>query len=111
VLKLCKPGSHKNVVEVFRVGDIVAQSRYYYLDMKVFDLSLDQYLRRDWTNELSEKAPYLAGVDKSPESLKTAQTQMIMQDIVNGVAFIHSQKEIHRDLKPSKSTFPKLLLT
>lgn len=44
-------------------------------------------------------------------SVKVLQIWNIMKHILNGVAFIHSHGEVHRDLKPQNSTYSFILLT
>jgi serine/threonine protein kinase len=61
--------------------------------MEFCDKSLDQYIfdfhSTPDTNALKEG---------------TATIWKIMRDITDGVSFIHSQSEIHRDLKPQNGT-------
>lgn len=79
----------------------------YYLDMELCDLNLDTYIRRDWTKPgLRRKVPNFVDVDNLPLEFQLAQIGDIMKDITSGVAFIHSQKEVHRDLKPKNSNSP-----
>jgi len=41
-------------------------------------------------------------------NVRVKQIGGIMRDVANGTAFIHSLKEIHRDLKPRNSIRPEL---
>jgi len=61
-------------------------------------MNLETYIERKWDPILAEKVPYLVN-DQLPR-MRTAQIWEIMKDIACGVAFIHHNREIHRDLKP-----------
>jgi len=95
--KLCKLGAHPNIVPVFRRGKFNS-SDYYYLDMELCDLNLEKYLKRDWTASMREKFPFFSC--EMPPEMRMSQVWEIMENIRNGVAFIHELHEIHRDLKP-----------
>jgi serine/threonine protein kinase len=95
-VKLCEPGTHKNIVSVFELGQI-PRSAYYFMDMERCDLNLNDYIKRKWTPRIREKVPEF--IDPSPEAEK-AQLYDIIINILNGVAFIHEYGEVHRDLKP-----------
>ena|ERR1700736_1362851 len=100
--KLCTPPTHKNIVEVYNHGPLHV-AEYYFLDMALCDLNLEDYLKRNVTKE-AQKMGYL---DDLPQRTRAEQIWAIMEDITCGVAFIHSNDEIHRDLKPRNST-PRL---
>jgi serine/threonine protein kinase len=57
--------------------------------MELCSLSLDEYLKGKWV---------VYPVDGVPEEVGIWN---IMTQISNGLAFVHSKKEVHRDLKPS----------
>lgn len=99
VAKLCKPGSHDNIVSVLRQG-LLPKSSYHFLDMELCDFSLETYIHRQWTPIMADKIPYFTTIDEQEPATKFSQILNIMRDITSGVAFIHLQKEIHRDLKP-----------
>lgn len=86
--KLCD-GSHINIIKIFGHGWL-RNTPYYYFDMELCDSSLEDYIRDTESNSSS--------VDQTGE-LKT-QIMKIMTDIACGLYFIHSQGEVHRDLKP-----------
>ena len=104
VAKLCDPGAHRNIVAVLQFGKFPG-SYFYFLDMELCDLNLDAYIHRRWTENIRLKSPHLIEADELPESERLAQVGVIAKDIVTGVAFIHSHKEIHRDLKPQNGTY------
>ena len=104
VEKLCKPGTHKNIVCVFRQGRL--SSSLYFLDMEYCDLDLDGWIQRRWTHTVEQKLPHLTG--NVPSRTRMTQIWDVMEDLTKGVAFIHSQGHVHRDLKPRNSTDPLL---
>ena len=99
VTKLCKPGSHENIVAVFEFGKL-PRSYFHFIDMELCDLNLETYIYRDWTPYVKERAPDLVAIDDMSTTAKLSQIGDIMMDIAAGVAFIHSHQEVHRDLKP-----------
>lgn len=103
--KLCHVNAHRNIVAVLRTGRFLSSGApVYYLDMELCDLTLAAYIDRDWTNrDLRKKVPNFVGVEQLPLEFQLAQIRDIMKDVTSGVAFIHSHKEVHRDLKPKNS--------
>ena len=76
----------------------------WYIDMERCDLNLEVYIVRDWKPELHRAVPFFTNIDLCPTREKINQVGEIMKDVVKGVAFIHSQQMIHRDLKPRNGT-------
>jgi serine/threonine protein kinase len=70
-------------------GKLGPDSQYYFIDMELCDKSLDQYI-----------SDFHSTPDTNALKESTASIWKIMRDITDGVSFIHSQLEIHRDLKP-----------
>ena len=97
VAKLCKPPTHKNIVSVQRYGRIPIGT-YYFLDMECCDVNLEDYIRRKWSAEMVKKMPYFT--NELPSRMRMTQIWGVMEDVTSGLAFIHSQGEVHRDLKP-----------
>jgi serine/threonine protein kinase len=97
--KLCKPGAHRNIVAVTEHGKF--HPGYYFLDMELCDLSLENYIQRRWTPLMEEKVPYFTA--EIPSRMRMAHIWDVMEDVTRGVTFIHQHKEIHRDLKPRNS--------
>jgi len=81
VVKLCRD-SHKNLVSVLSVGRF-ADSSHYFIDMELCDRNLEDYIQTS--------------------KVDIVRIWGIMSDISEGAAFIHSQSEVHRDLKPRNS--------
>lgn len=89
VEKLCRD-LNNHLVAVYRHGKLL-DSPYYFIDMELCDMNLDQYIHREQSH----------GVDLS--RLNVIEIWVIMRDISNGVAFIHYHLEVHRDIKPTNS--------
>lgn len=99
IVKLCEGESHRNIVAVLNHGKLAPS--YYYIDMQFCDMNLEMYIQQRWTPEIEQTVPQFTSYT-SPQS-RMSQIWKIMQDITNGLKFIHSHKEIHRDLKPRNS--------
>ena len=95
VVKKLSQHSCKHVVAVLDLGTFPDAS-HYFIDMELCDIHLGQYIY------------------ESPSSqFEINRIWSIMGQISDGVAFIHSHKEVHRDLKPcnSNTPLPQHLLT
>jgi serine/threonine protein kinase len=103
VEKLCKPGTHKNIVAVLRHGNL--HSSYYFLDMELCDLNLESWIERKWDQRIEPELRYFMA--NAPSRMRLGQIWDIMEDITIGAAYIHSKQEVHRDLKPRNSA-PRL---
>lgn len=63
----------------------------YYIDMELCDSNLEQFIQ---DRSLS-----------GTQVISMEQIWIIMLHIARGVAFIHTQEEIHRDIKPRNSIY------
>src|SRR5208282_6015576 len=99
VAKLCNPGAHENIVAVMKFGRL-PNSYFYFLDMELCEQNLDAYIQHKWTLNVKETASDFMAFHKLSPAVRLSQLGVIMKDIAKGVAFIHSHREIHRDLKP-----------
>ena len=71
--------------------------------MELCDFDLDNYIQGTLTSEFRETLTVPAVAE--PASFQwLSQGYRIMLDILNGVAYIHSLGEVHRDLKPRNGT-------
>jgi serine/threonine protein kinase len=84
-----------------RLGNLAA-SPYYFIDMELCDLNLEDYIYRDPDLPIQSSVPRF--VKAAPSDVKVLQIWNIMKEITGGVDFIHDKNEVHRDLKPSNST-------
>lgn len=89
IKKLCD-GTHKNIVKVFGFGDLPDLS-HAFIDMELCSLNLEQYNKSIRTIIL---------VYHSVLNMRIEEIWSIIAQIADGLAFIHKQHEIHRDLKP-----------
>lgn len=95
VLEKLRKHNHRNLVHILRHGKL-QRSEYYYIDMPVYDLNLDNYIQGNWKHY--EKKGLYFDVQSGKKTLSPVWS--IMKDITCGIAFIHSLREAHRDLKP-----------
>jgi serine/threonine protein kinase len=98
IKKLCD-GQHSNIILVMEMGDFQL-TPYFYIDMELCDINLHDYIHSNDAT-LSRTAlglpPFL---DNLNIACKVHQIWNIMKDITSGLSFIHSNGEVHRDLKP-----------
>lgn len=88
-----------NIVSIIKHGKL-PDSPYYFIDMEFCDLNLESYIYRKWPPNMTELVPAFEEIDKLEPTKKFSQTLSILSEIIDGVVFIHSRGEIHRDLKP-----------
>lgn len=91
VTKLCGFGRHDNILPVLRCGKLSAS--FYFLDMPLCHLNLE-----GWINGTR--------IPRHEKSSFMGEIWKIMRDVTNGLSFIHSENEVHRDLKPRNSIYP-----
>ena len=104
VEKLCHVNTHRNIVALLRTGAFPSSGApIYYLDMELCDLDLASYIIRDWTKADHRKVINFVDIDLLPLNFQLDQISSIMKDVASGLAFIHSHREVHRDLKPKNS--------
>jgi serine/threonine protein kinase len=81
----------------------------YYIDMELCDLNLEDYITGQRSSTVSiewQMSPESAKINiPGPSNVKFTMILSIMNDITDGLAFMHSRKVIHRDLKPPNGTF------
>jgi len=97
IQRLCVgPETHRNIVQVMNHG-LLWNSPYYYIDMELCDLNLEDYIQEKTPSNTVGSLPCFikgGGLDA------LIQTWTIMSQIASGVEYIHSEHQIHRDIKP-----------
>jgi serine/threonine protein kinase len=90
----------ENIVIVTRHGTLSSSSLYFF-DMELCDFNLEHYITVLWEPNNLEKMYSGWQTESTVDwSSRLSEIWIIMSQIAHGVAFIHRQKEVHRDLKP-----------
>ena len=97
IKKLCGPGAHINIVQVLAHGQL-PNAPYYFIDMELCDLNLQEYIHQEPSTEPSGSIPYIIRGVASASSL---QIWVVMSQIAAGVEYIHQKGHVHRDIKPA----------
>jgi hypothetical protein len=100
VALLCTKG-HPNIVEVLAHGRLSIVN--YYIDMELCDLSLAELLKRKAKGEGLEDW-YLHLPRRENVDDRIFFTIALMQELANGLYFIHKHDKVHRDIKPENGT-------
>ena len=85
-------GCHKNIIAILAHGEFSMQ--YHYIDMELCDFDLHRFIYTTSEDDV---------MNLPSSRQKDDKIWHIVEDISCGVAFIHSQDCIHRDLKPHNS--------
>jgi hypothetical protein len=57
IIKICGPRSHDNIVMIRQIGEL-CNTGYYFIDMELCDLNLNQYIYSTTIPTASESIPY-----------------------------------------------------
>ena len=101
IKSIYREGAHINIIEILNIGSL-PDSRIF-IDMELCDINLYQYIHRPIDNLSNPSIPSFV-VKNISSPLKAIQIWNVMSQICAGIEFIHSQDEVHRDLKPQNST-------
>jgi len=93
--KLCKRG-HENLIQIYEHGRLRPNLPFYFIDMELCDVNLDEYIRGDVTG-VHGLLDWTKAVDEGQGQF---QIFAIFQQILIGLTFIHELGEVHRDLTP-----------
>ena len=105
VLALQKDGQHENIVQILKHGWLGSPHNYFFIDMDLCASNLHDYIYGersipvDSDMQCSLKNPAYVSRDGSL-LVKMRNVWTIMSHLANGLKFIHSQKQVHRDIKP-----------
>jgi serine/threonine protein kinase len=95
-------GQHDNIVKILRHESFGPHTGAYFIDLQYCDINLDEYIR-------GSRPPCLALYNyleaKENDDLPLIICGIIQQ-VLNGLIFIHEKGQVHRDLKPMNGTFP-----
>lgn len=103
VNKLCNT-SHPHIVQILRHGFLKADRTFYFFDMELCQTNLANYISGDTTDGLENWC-----ILRKRENF-AFHVFDILEQIVDGLIFIHGHQEVHRDLHPGngESFFPPL---
>jgi serine/threonine protein kinase len=95
---ICKDNAHPNIVDVFDCGSL---DSYYFIDMELSDINLKDYMTSK-TN--------IQGLMDWEEALDHGHRVFliiaILQQLLSGLQFIHSNRGVHGDLNPQNGMAP-----
>src|SRR5271154_1812290 len=94
--KLCSNGGHQNIITILQHGWLNKGERYYF-DMELCAMSLEDFISGSYRTALGDD--YFQPIHIA-SGLETFNLWRIMSDITSGLEYIHSLREVHRDLKP-----------
>ena len=98
--KLGSNGGHRNIIIILRHGWL-NKDQWYYFDMELCAMNLQDFIYGKYITALGN--PYFDPISVGDEP-KCLRLWNIMLDITRGLEYIHSHREVHRDLKPQNGT-------
>ena len=108
--KLCKDGTHPNIIVVLKHGWLNDDQRYFF-DMEFCPINLDQFIINDFKTVLGLSEFLNPKSTTESDDLACLTLWNIMRHITSGLKFIHGHGELHRDLKPRNGNFISNVLT
>jgi serine/threonine protein kinase len=100
--KLRKNGGHPNIITVFDDGWL-NDDVHYFFDMELCVLNLERFIQGNFGHVLG--LPQYLDPQYGTEELGCLNMWSIMTQITSGLEFMHSLKQLHRDLKPQNGVF------
>ena len=104
--KLCRT-THENIIKIYQHGRFSPESPNYYFDMELCDVTLEEYIYGRKTGVRGLVDWETARKEGQHEFLIIA----IMQELLSGLAYIHEQDEVHRDMTPQNGMLPLIYLS
>lgn len=99
--KLCKDDGHPNIIKVLQHGWLNGKGQYYFFDMELCEMNLEDYMQEHIASKLGPK--YLDPIVN--DELSCLSLWGIVRQITSGLEFIHKHRELHRDMKPQNGIF------
>jgi serine/threonine protein kinase len=96
-------GASEHIVTVFGHGWL-PQSSHYFIDMELYAGTLEEYIQDE------SSVPYTLFTNRNrdpfPKLIKREDGNIwdMMEQIANGLAFVHGGGYVHRDVKPRNSS-------
>jgi serine/threonine protein kinase len=85
-------------VQVLEYGQLKDDGAFYFIDMELCDVTLENYLKGETIEGLLSWETIREDGEVHKHGYK------IVQHIVNGLLYIHCLREVHRDLSPHNGT-------
>ena len=95
IVLLCKE-SHPNIIEVLEHGQLSAAQ--YYVDMELCYISLEDLLKQEERDDRKEDWFLHWPIKDFNDRLFFIIA--LIQELANGLYFIHNHDQVHRDIKP-----------
>jgi len=99
---------HPNLIQVFQFGTLRPDTLFRFIDMELCDFTLDRYIHGEDVPDLVNWSIFhLPAPDKDRRKLGSAICNIVEQ-IIEGLIFIHEHHEFHRDLSPHNGSAAQL---
>jgi serine/threonine protein kinase len=96
VALLCMNGQNPNIIHVLDHGYLSFVN--YYIDMELCDVSLAELLKRENRKDGIENWYLQWPIENFDDRISFILA--LMQELSNGLYFIHGHNQVHRDIKP-----------
>lgn len=101
--KFRKNGVHENIVTVLDYGWLDENKERFFVDLEACLLNLDDYIKENVKHILGLTRYFDSQPDK--KSLCCLSFWGIVKDVCRGLNYMHSIRELHRDVKPRNSNY------
>lgn len=99
-------GGHKNIIGILDHGWLKGSFNVYYIDMELAQLTLADYIdhlrgaKHSSSNIVSDLSPVFVNPSSSFER-RVHNIWVVGRHVAEGLNFMHANKHVHRDLKPT----------